>query len=532
MKRLYLLIMLTVLPLIAMAKVESARVVLPVNELKMLDAVLNDAVKYDRAKKMQIDSLQNLYLKAKASNSVYRWQLSMDIGDQFKVFSADSALKYYQQAQKIAQTRSNDSLALRSRIASMNALAAAGIFTKAEKELKEIEQLSMSEEQMVELLKAARQLYSYMLSYIEGHQQIYSEYKQIYEYYDSQLLNVLPTNLSYFKFINAEHLIREGRYKEAKMLLTSLMEELPDHTNLYGMAAYQMAEVLRNQGDETQYARYLALSAMSDIKASVKEGLSLPTLAKWLYEQGDLDRAYHYINVSLEDAMTGSARMRTVAIARFVPVIDDAYRQKINSSRDELMIYFLFVSFLLLVSGVLLFFFMRQMKRIKEAQKKLAATSRIQESYIGNFLGLCSSYADKLESMSKLVSRKIASGQTEELMKLIKSGKFAEEQNEDFYKIFDSAFLDLYPEFVVEINKLLREDEQMVVKKGQGLPTELRIYAFVRLGVEESTKISQILHYSVSTIYTYRNKMRNKAIDRENFEADVMKIGRDYLVGI
>ena len=82
---------------------------------------------------------------------------------------------------------------------------------------------------------------------------------------------------------------------------------------------------------------------------------------------------------------------------------------------------------------------------------------------------------------------------------------------------------------MIEINKLLREEEQFVVKKGQGLPAELRIYAFVRLGVEESTRISQILHYSVSTVYTYRNKMRNKAISRDTFESDIMKIGRDYI---
>ena len=130
--------------------------------------------------------------------------------------------------------------------------------------------------------------------------------------------------------------------------------------------------------------------------------------------------------------------------------------------------------------------------------------------------------------MSKLVSRKIAAGQTDELLKLIKSGKFTEEQNDDFYKIFDNAFLDLYPDFVDEINKLLREEEQMAVKKGAGLPTELRIYAFVRLGVEESTRISQILHYSVSTIYTYRNRMRNKAINRDTFDEDVMRIGREF----
>ena len=114
------------------------------------------------------------------------------------------------------------------------------------------------------------------------------------------------------------------------------------------------------------------------------------------------------------------------------------------------------------------------------------------------------------------------------MLKLIKSGKFTDDQNDDFYKIFDNAFLDLYPDFVDEINKLLRPEEQLVVKNGQGLTPELRIYAFVRLGVEESTRISQILHYSVSTIYAYRNRMRNRAINRDDFDSNVMKIGRNF----
>jgi hypothetical protein len=36
--------------------------------------------------------------------------------------------------------------------------------------------------------------------------------------------------------------------------------------------------------------------------------------------------------------------------------------------------------------------------------------------------------------------------------------------------------------------------------------------------------MAQILNYSVNTIYAYRNKLRNRAYDRENFEKNVMNI--------
>ncbi len=112
------------------------------------------------------------------------------------------------------------------------------------------------------------------------------------------------------------------------------------------------------------------------------------------------------------------------------------------------------------------------------------------------------------------------------MLKTIKSGKIGEGENEDFYKEIDSVVLTLYPDFVEKVNELLEPVERVRLKGGQLTP-ELRIYAFVRLGVSESTRIARILNYSVNTVYAYRNRMRNRAIDREHFEENVLKIGID-----
>ena len=309
-------------------------------------------------------------------------------------------------------------------------------------------------------------------------------------------------------------------------MLETLLDRLPVKSNLYGIAAFQMAEVYRNQGDETMYASFLAKAAVSDIEASVKEGLALPTLANWLYLQGHLNEAFEYINFALEDATNSNARVRAVAIAPDIPLIDEAYRKQISDTHDRLVTWAFLASFLLILTAVLLFYLGRQIRRSRQSQQKLESVSQIQESYIGNFVSLCSSYADRLDSLCRLVAVKVAAGQTDELLKLIKSGRFGESKDEEFFRKFDEAFLDLYPDFVMKVNQLLREEEQIMLKKDEGLSPELRIYAFVKLGVEESTRIAQILHYSVSTIYAYRNKMRNKAINRETFEADIVAIKR------
>ncbi len=216
--------------------------------------------------------------------------------------------------------------------------------------------------------------------------------------------------------------------------------------------------------------------------------------------------------------------MRMVEIAALLPLIDGAYRKKMASSRDELMIYLILVAVLLIVSGTLLSIALRNVQRTRQANRKLEWQTKMQESYIGHFLGLCSSYSERFESLRRFVSRKIASGQTDDLLKTLKSGKFTDPENDDFFKIFDETFFDLYPDFIDNFNQLLRPECRITLKKGAPLSTELRIYAFVRLGVEESVKIAQILHCSVSTIYTYRNRMRGRAINRDTFEQDVMRL--------
>ena len=144
---------------------------------------------------------------------------------------------------------------------------------------------------------------------------------------------------------------------------------------------------------------------------------------------------------------------------------------------------------------------------------------------MGQFLELSSIYMKRLESFSKMVNRKLQSGQVEDLMKTIKSSKFTDEQHRGFYKEFDHAFLKIYTTFVEDFNNLLRPEERIELEDPNSLTTELRIYALLRLGMEDSSKIAEFLKYSINTIYTYRNKMKNKALNRETFEQDVMKIG-------
>ena len=212
---------------------------------------------------------------------------------------------------------------------------------------------------------------------------------------------------------------------------------------------------------------------------------------------------------------------------RPLPDLPRAYNEELDSSRRTIYV----ILFVLVVAVVGLIITMvtlyKKMRHLKELQQRLQQANRIKEVYISQFLNLCSIYMDKLNQFCKIVSRKITAGKVDDLYKLTKSGKFVEEQSKEFYDVFDNAFLHLYPDFVEQVNMLLKDGEKIKLKEGELLNTDLRILAFMRLGIEESPRIAQVLNYSLNTIYAYRNRTKARAINRDTFEAEIMKIKSD-----
>ena len=109
-------------------------------------------------------------------------------------------------------------------------------------------------------------------------------------------------------------------------------------------------------------------------------------------------------------------------------------------------------------------------------------------------------------------------------MKLSESKQFIDEELQIFNKNFDRSFLHIYPNFVEEVNKLLKPENQIKLSNDNNLNTELRILALIKLGITNSSKISKILRYSVNTIYNYRASIKKSSLDKENFEKMIINI--------
>lgn len=519
MKKAILIIML----LVGCPIFVAAQKVLSDKELRMLDKELSMVQQYDKQKFQRIDSLKLLSGSAR-TGSVEKMQLWIDVASEYETFVSDSSLLYYNKAAAMAEMRGDTLTLLRARLGRVKVLGVLGLFKEGVEELNEVESNPIPKELEEYHFDTGRQLYSYMASFVQSGQ-YYERYSQMLNYYRSEQLKLLDKKSPIYREFLAEHCYANGLVQKAKDLLTEIIDSVSVSSNVYARAAANMAIIKSAEGIDHESAYFLALSAISDIRSSVKENTALPKLALYLYERGDISHAYNYLSQSLADALFCNARLRTNEVSQLMPLIDGAYKVELDKKRNMLMVTTVVVSLLSIGMIVAILMILRQMRRLRQARKHLKEANSIKEEYIGHFLELCSIYMDRLDNFCKTVTRKITAGQTEELVKMTKSPKFAEEQHRQFYENFDGAFLHIYPTFIEEFNNLLQPGERIEVKEPGTLTTELRIFAFLRMGVDDSAKVASFLHYSVNTIYAYRNKVKNKAIDRDNFEENVKKIG-------
>jgi hypothetical protein len=165
-------------------------------------------------------------------------------------------------------------------------------------------------------------------------------------------------------------------------------------------------------------------------------------------------------------------------------------------------------------------------EKLHKSNSLLSDSNRMKEVYMGSFLTLCSDYIKKMENFRSMALKKQKSGQLAEYLSSKKMREMKSRDSEELLGNFDIAFLNIFPTFIDEFNALLQPESRIVPSKDNSLTTELRIFALIRLGITDSSKIAEFLNYSVHTIYNYRSTTKNASIvPRDEFEQAVKQIG-------
>ena len=162
--------------------------------------------------------------------------------------------------------------------------------------------------------------------------------------------------------------------------------------------------------------------------------------------------------------------------------------------------------------------------RLAEANHRLEEADRIKTMYIGKSFYSNAEYINKVEKLYKLVDRKITARQFEDLRASLKESTLMAERK-NMCADFDETFLKLFPDFVKKFNELFAEKDRRLPEDDKSLTSEMRIFALIRLGVNDSERIANFLDYSVHTVNTYKTRVKNRSIvDNDLFEQRIMDI--------
>ena len=519
--------------------------------LLVLDKNITSCKIYSDKKDIRIRTLkEKLHLNQLPNETTYHLQESLY--KEYKSYICDSAIFYLNKNIELAQ-QINDSYKLNESIIKLSyLLSSSGMYMEAIDVLKMVNKSSLSKEQLMNYFIAYDHVYGELGYYTQNHK-IGTHYTLLSKMYKDSIYQIASPDSEIYLSMEETRLRDEGKLQEALAINDKRLSQVTINSPEYAALMYYRALIFREQKEQDKYIRCLSLSSIADIRSAIKDHASLWMLAQALLDRGDLERAYQYMNFSWTESKFYNARLRAWQSADDLSLIDDTYQLMLRQRNSELKIYILIVSLLSLLLFIALCYIYRQVKHLRTARqnllkvntqlenlnkelqkinfslqtanKDLAESNQIKEVYIARFIKLCSTYVDHLDTYRRMVHKKVLTNQITELLHLTRSNSILEEALNELYENFDSAFLNLFPNFIEQFNSLLQENEQIRPKKNNTLNTELRIFALIRLGITDSSQIAEFLHYSVNTIYNYRAKVKNKArISREDFEEVIANI--------
>lgn len=515
--------------------------------LAKLNLALKNKEHYVRLKEERILNFKKI--KSDDLTKEQEYNYNKTLYTEYQKFNSDSAILYVKKNIKIAEELHNKDLADLADLQLVTLYSSSGKYRESEAILKSIDKNKLSKSLLPNYYFSYREFFehyaanSYDIKYMQ----------QIRKYRDS-LLTVLDPNTLNYQVTKIQQGISKKNLGSAQVKLLALLKNTKDDNPQYAMITYLLGNIYEATHQMELRKKYFALSATADIKNANKDNASLQELALVFYETGDVDMAYKLTQSAIEDALYCNVQFRTLLMSEVYSIINTVYLEKEAKRKTELQLYLLCISLLSAFLIVAVIYVYKQMKKVsrirgelyetsqklaelnhditetnkqlQERNAQLSESNHIKEEYIAHFFSLCSTYINKLENYRIILNKKATAKQFDEIYKMLKSTTLVDNELEELYKNFDIIFLNLYPTFVKDFNALLIKEEQIILKQGELLNTELRIFALIRLGITDSVKIAAFLRYSLSTIYNYRTRARNKAaVSRNDFEEMVIKIG-------
>lgn len=491
-----------------------------------------------------------------SENTLKRLQTYEQLFEEYYVFQFDSAMTYLNKGIKLAKETQNTYYYNSNTISKAELLSIGGLYNEAIHEIEHVDTTVLDKAQHFDYYFSLFRIHTYWADFCNDKTYTPTHRLKAKEYLKKAMPFCDETDKNYEYYLGEYAVFVLNNPQAARTHYIKAIKQLPQNSRFYAMSCFTLSGSYGNEGNTEKQEEFLLLSSIADIENCTMENFALQNLAMYIFEHNkdELDLAQQYIQTALEDAHFYNNRLRIIEISSKLPVIVSSYQQTLNQRNKVQMTAITVISllFLFLLSAV--FYIVKQTKRLslqqQELQKNnnqlselnrqqkelntqlhdlnalLVDTNRKRERLAKLYIDLCAKYIARLKKQQTLVKRKIKANQTTELLSQLSSERLSEEDAATFLSRFDKAFLDLYPDFTEELNSLLLPEGQIQNKSTDELTTEQRIMALIRLGVKESAEIADLLFYSPQTIYNYRSVLKGKAINKETFEEEVMKLCR------
>ena len=497
---------------------------------------------YTARKMDQMDALRKLCRTTEDPD--HRYDLEMSIAEEYFAFSFDSTQAYLKHCQDLALKMKDQERYNRASIELGHLYAKAGNYLEANSLLYgQIDTSALSEALMTDYLYY---LYDFSMDLAGNSGMVERLSIPPAASFRQRLLDRLPKDSDRWRTLLRDRLTEEDRLASADSVAHLLLAGTTPEEHVYAIYAFHLSDIAERDGRPADRMAWLIRSAECDMMNAVRDYASLTMVAQNILSY-DVDRSFRYLRIAQEDALAYNAKLRPWQISRFLMEVEDAYSARQSRSRIFSMVSSILLAIMVLTLSVITWFLvtrsrkltrMRALLESNNAQlaaanaelnvlnKQISKADKVKEEYIVDFLQGLSEQVALLRSEDNRFRNLLKQGKSDQLFKELAISERSERALEEFYRKFDETFLALYPDFVEQFNALLQEDARIVPPKGR-LTTELRIFALIRLGMDDSKKIATMLDYSVSTIYNHKVAIKNAALgDRSKFEEQVKMIGK------
>ncbi len=524
-------------------------------ELLKLDNALVESDIYDKQHLDKIEQLNDL-LQMRGISLEHKYEIYNQLFQAYEVFQFNKALEALNKRYDIAVEMKDKSKQIDTDLDKAQLYTISGLFTEVDNIFSsKIDTLALSPPQLTKYYFIQQRYYrnlEWKTGYARSKQER-QDFSQKWQYYCNKLMETDHPSSELHQYVSMLYYMSLNAWHKAEEINEMLIAHCAQDSHSYAEYAYYRATIYESWGKTNNALLWYIRSAIADVKSATKDTASVRILSEILLPQ-DINRAFHYINVALENVIFYNAQLRHEDITAILPLIEKEYmlaqeQQQVETKKLLTIISLLAVALAIICLVVIYMYYRsvmarreiavinKQIKqyndslseinlRLKTANTELAEANEVKEEYIGLFLAMCSSYIDKLKSYQRNIKRKLTAGKYSEILTEVSSTDYIDTELKSFYEMFDKAFLQLYPNFVEEFNDLLKPDKRIILGKDERLNTELRIFALIRLGITESSRIAALLRYSANTIYNYRARVKNCALDnREEFEEKIKTIG-------